>query len=1186
VNESQVFGNALNFATPAERDAYLDKACAGNPRLRADVDALLRAHASDPGFLEQPADLTAEAVEGQRRGAEQPGLVVSGRYKLLELIGEGGMGSVWMAQQAEPVKRLVALKLIKPGMDSKTVLARFEAERQALALMDHPNIARVLDAGAAPDGRPFFVLELVKGRPITTFCDEQRLTLRQRLELFIPVCQAIQHAHTKGVIHRDIKPTNVLVALFDDRPVPKVIDFGVAKATGQQLTEQTLHTGFGAVVGTPEYMSPEQASFNQLDVDTRSDVYSLGVLLYELLAGSPPFSRKELTNAGLLEVLRVIRDQEPPRPSMRLSSSEGLPSLAANRGTEPRQLPALVRGDLDWIVMKALEKDRARRYETATGLAVDLQRYLADEPVQACPPSAAYRLRKFVRRHRVPVFAAVVVLAAVAAGVIGTAWQAVRATRERDGKQLALDDLGREQQRTTDALDRSRLLGADLAFDKGQLLGERGEPDLALLWLARSVRLMPESATELEAAARTSLAAWRRHVNSVQAALPHDGGTFAVGFAPDGTPLTMGWNALTRIVAVRRWDRVTGRPAAELQVTTPPGRFPRVPALRADTGRLLLGFSDQTDSVVRMVDLESGKTVWEADRTTGLYAAAAFSPDGRTVLVGLCIGDEQSPAATGTAQLLDAATGRPLGEPLAHNRPVFVAVFRPDGQGFVTTGGILGNGTEPVEARFWNLRGEQTRPPLKLPSLAMAAAFSPDGAWLLTGHWDRRARLWNLGTPGEPRVMRHEAPVIIAAFGLDGKTLLTGSFDGTVRVWDMSGRPLSQPLRHRNHIQAAAFSADSKSVLVGVRAENAARLWDLADPAPAPLPDRDLFPLASSPDRQTILALEHESMVRLRDATTGKPVGQPLPHPRPVFVRGLAINPGQRHACSSDRRRAVTLDVDNVARLWDTESGRPVAPLQPVPRQTDRQLFFGAAFSPDSRLVVTGSFDGTACVWDAETGRLLQSLSHEPSGPVFNFAFSPDGRSLLSAGADGYTRFWNPASGEQLGDPLAQGTVAFTVAISPDGHTAVTGGTDPNALLWDLSTRRRLSLSGHQASVNDLVFSPDGRFILSGSHDHTARLWDAATGKPIGPPLLHPGPVTRVAFGLDGRTVRTGTDEHVARSWPLPAAVTGTPEQLELWAEVVTGMELEPEGSVRILDTAEWQTRRSRLGSFEPLPAR
>src|SRR5437660_9901636 len=332
------------------------------------------------------------------------------------------MGTVGMAQQTAPVKRLVAVKLIKAGMDSRQVLARFEAERQALALMDHPNIARVLDAGTTGAGRPYFVMDLVKGVPITKYCDEHHLTPRQRLELFIPVCQAIQHAHQKGVIHRDLKPSNVLVALYDGRPVPKVIDFGVAKAAGQSLTEKTLVTAFGAIVGTLEYMSPEQAEINQRDIDTRSDIYSLGVLLYELLAGSPPFTRQELEKAGMLEMLRVIREQEPSKPSTKLSTAEGLPTLAANRGTEPAKLTRLVRGELDWIVMTCLEKDRNRRYDTANGFAMDVQRYLADEPVLACPPSVGYRFRKFARRHRralltASVVALAVVLAAAALAV-------------------------------------------------------------------------------------------------------------------------------------------------------------------------------------------------------------------------------------------------------------------------------------------------------------------------------------------------------------------------------------------------------------------------------------------------------------------------------------------------------------------------------------------------------------------------------------------------------------------------------------------------------------------------------------------------------------------------------------------------------------------------------------------------
>jgi serine/threonine protein kinase len=399
-----------------ERHAFLDEACAGDAALRQRVERLLLAHDRPDSLPEAPAaqaptlDSNPPAGDEFDRGSaslvETPGTVI-GPYKLIQEIGEGGMGTVWMAQQTEPVRRTVALKLIKPGMDSRQVIARFEAERQALALMDHPNIAKVLDAGTTKGdpggvspGRPYFVMELVKGVPLTKYCDEHRLTPRQRLELFIPVCQAIQHAHQKGIIHRDIKPSNVLVALYDGKPVPKVIDFGVAKATGQQLTEHTLVTGFGAVVGTLEYMSPEQAELNQLDIDTRSDIYSLGVLLYELLTGSTPLQKKRLKETALLEVLRVIREEEPQRPSTRLSTTDELPSVAANRGLEPKKLSGLVRGELDWIVMKALEKDRNRRYETANGFAMDIQRYLADEPVQACPPSAGYRLHKFVRRNK------------------------------------------------------------------------------------------------------------------------------------------------------------------------------------------------------------------------------------------------------------------------------------------------------------------------------------------------------------------------------------------------------------------------------------------------------------------------------------------------------------------------------------------------------------------------------------------------------------------------------------------------------------------------------------------------------------------------------------------------------------------------------------------------------------------
>jgi tetratricopeptide (TPR) repeat protein/serine/threonine protein kinase len=431
-----IFCEARERVTPEERAAYLDEACRNNPDLRARVEALLHAEPEVGNFLGGDASRPNLAATVQASVTETAGIAI-GPYKLLQMIGEGGMGAVWMAEQTQPVQRKVALKIIKAGLDSRHVLARFEAERQALALMDHPNIAKVLDGGATAAGRPFFVMELVKGQPITKYCDEHRLTPRQRLELFVPVCQAIQHAHQKGIIHRDVKPSNVLVAPYDGKPVVKVIDFGVAKATGQRLTEKTLFTELGAVVGTVEYMSPEQAELNNQDIDTRSDIYSLGVLLYELLTGSTPLTRQRLKQAAFDEMLRLIREEEPPRPSTRLSTTEELPSVAANRGLEPKRLSGLVRGDLDWIVMKALEKDRSRRYETANSFAQDIERYLADEPVLACPPSAGYRLRKFVRRNRrnlvTGALVGVLLLVALASVAGNLVWRAQeRAARQHE----------------------------------------------------------------------------------------------------------------------------------------------------------------------------------------------------------------------------------------------------------------------------------------------------------------------------------------------------------------------------------------------------------------------------------------------------------------------------------------------------------------------------------------------------------------------------------------------------------------------------------------------------------------------------------------------------------------------------------------------------------------------------------
>ncbi|MCY2967258.1 MAG: serine/threonine-protein kinase, partial [Planctomycetota bacterium] len=511
------------------------------------------------------------------RGEE--GAVVGGRYVLLQKIGEGGMGEVWVARQTEPVKRRVALKLIRAGMDSRGVLQRFEQERQALALMDHPHIARVFDGGVTATGQPYFVMELVNGLPLTKFCDELKLGIRERLQLILPICQAVQHAHQKGIIHRDLKPANILVTMVDGRPVPKVIDFGVAKATSGKLTEKTLSTQFGAVVGTLEYMAPEQAGYTTDDIDTRADLYSLGVILYELLTGFRPLDSKRLKQKALHEMIRILREDEPSKPSTRLSTEEALPSLAALRQTEPKRLMAMMRGELDWVVMKCLEKQRNRRYETANGLARDIERYLADEPVEARPPSTGYRLRKLLRRNRITAVTTGLVLMALVGGIIGTTWGLLRAQQAQEAEAKRVQERDDALAKMEGALEQE----AEALRQEGERVEERdsalkiADNRLEELTYQRGIDkfLLARSAYESNNAwaaieqlldVPEAQRGWEwRYLRSQMRGLfslyGHEREVTSVAFSSDGTRIVTGsWDLTAKV-----WNAQTGAPLLDLK---------------------------------------------------------------------------------------------------------------------------------------------------------------------------------------------------------------------------------------------------------------------------------------------------------------------------------------------------------------------------------------------------------------------------------------------------------------------------------------------------------------------------------------------------------------------------------------------------------------------------------------------
>jgi len=1093
-----LFLAASDLANPVERAAYLDRECDGDAELRARVEALLRANDAAP--LAVAPEATVDSAPGLPETEDygdstaRVGALLAGKYKLVEEIGEGGMGSVFMAQQTEPVKRAVAVKVIKAGMDSRAVLARFEAERQALAMMDHPNIARVLDAGTTDPpqaGRPFFVMELVKGKPITRYCDEHRLTPRQRLELFVPVCQAIQHAHQKGIIHRDIKPSNVLVALYDDRPVPKVIDFGVAKAAGQSLTDKTLMTGFGAIVGTAEYMSPEQASLNNLDIDTRSDVYSLGVLLYELLTGTTPVDKKSLGKAALLEILRIVREVDAPRPSARLSTIDTLPSVAANRGTEPARLSRLMKGELDWLVMKALEKDRTRRYETANALSRDIQRYLADEVVEARPPSVGYRVSKFVRRHKGQVLAASLVLLALVVGIVGTTLGLFEARRQ---EQIARDETAeKEKARQAEA---QRVKERDDALTReAQRAKERDAAlDDANYRLDNSSFLLAVSAydSRRDAVARLRLHSiqakhrgWEWHYFRRQATggiftlYGHTGGVLSVAFSPDGTRIvTASWDQTAKV-----WDARTGSPQLELKGHT--GRVTSV-AFSPDGTRIVTASWDQT---AKVWDARTGAPQVELKGGTGIDSAA-FSPDGTRIVTG---------SWDQTAKVWDALTGAPQLDLKGHTSGVLSVAFSPDSTRIVT-------GAYQT-AKVWDARTGSTQLELKgHTNTVNSVAFSPDGTRIVTGSSDQTAKVWDART-GSPQLELngHTRGVSSVAFSPDGTRIVTGGANTRAKVWDARTGSTQLELKgHTNTVTSVAFSPDGTRIVTG-SLDNTAKVWDARTGAPQLELNGHtdaVRSVAFSPDGTRIVTGSLDNTAKVWDARAGTPLlelkgdmGQ---------VNGVAFSP--------DGTRIVTGSQELAVRVWDARTGTPPLELKGHTRQVQ-----SVAFSPDGTRIVTGSDDNTAKVWDARTGSPQLELD-EHTDRVTSVAFSPDGTRVVTGSYDQTAKVWDARTGSPQLELKGHTDRVLSVAFSPDDTRIVTGSWDQTAKVWDaLTGAPQLELKGHTSSVISVAFSPDGTRIVT-SDGFMAKVWDAQTGQELnGDPL--PPTIANNQISPDGRLI-------------------------------------------------------------------